>query len=577
VKRIESLTRLQSQFRDQGNKAFKAGDFEGAIANYSEAITLDKSSHVNYANRSAAFLKVGEYQNALDDANACIALKRDYYKGYGRKGSAYHAMEKYSHAVAAFKEGLKICKDEPILQKGLAAAKKARMETTDAARAVRKTEATQRASLKRTSRAQTATTVSSFVMQTRKELEMQMVAIQAQLDLINELAAMTDEEKLDLLFSLIDRDGDGTIDAKELAAALRKRNENLSFVDSLERAIDMVNVFDRDGDAKLDYDEFGDFVQVMIKELQTEFNEFAEFLVLQILFKDAAVDKDITESSGEAELSDMLNDPRMMELFRIFDHDGSRQLQFVSVAKGLYSIALHMDEYVQRTMSSLLMMEPNDQRTLNYEQFSKFIMAIVASADTTFEDISDDLIIALTRNNGPVDMTDLLVTAAMTQAAQDLEDDRCDGEDTISALSYGRLQKLFDLWDIDGDGDMTMDELQLGLETFQKAAGTNADFKSEAAALLGFDEDGDDRLGRKEFARAMVFYAKTYKVELHELIDFMCVATSLGENTAVFQEAYGKALVVGAIPQLKPANLEWVEEEFSDDEDLFSAATGSMH
>lgn len=167
----------------------------------------------------------------------CIKLKPGYHKGYGRKGAAYHAMKKYDRAVSAYKTGLTECPGEDHLKMGLAAAKRAKMDSSKANKAVRKTEATRRAASSRKKKTEKADSVSSFVKQTRAELKSEMAALQSQLDLINELAAMSDVEKLDLLFTLVDRDGDGTVDAKELAASMRKRNSELSFGDSLERAV----------------------------------------------------------------------------------------------------------------------------------------------------------------------------------------------------------------------------------------------------------------------------------------------------------------------------------------------------
>ena len=61
-----------------------------------------------------------------------------------------------------------------------------------------------------------AKTTSDFVKFSKFILQMQMLEIQSQLDLIDELSKMSDEDKLETLFSLIDRDGDGKIDAHDV-------------------------------------------------------------------------------------------------------------------------------------------------------------------------------------------------------------------------------------------------------------------------------------------------------------------------------------------------------------------------
>lgn len=390
---------------------------------------------------------------------------------------------------------------------------------------------------------------------------MQMAAIQAQLDLIDELAGMSEEEKMDLLFSLIDADGDGTVDSDELAAALRKRNGELSFMDSMERAVDMVKHFDMDRDGRLDPDEFSNFIEAMVQELDIEFNEFAEFLVLQILFKDSKEDGKDSVGQSEAnsvfsrakekeDLSAMISDKRMRELFKLFDRDGSRELLFWDVATSLYPVTLEMDEAVQKAMGLLLMMDKDDKRRLDYDGFARLIMAIVAAADSSFDNVADDLMIAVTRNDSisPEDLETIVVSKESKRIAREMAKE---SNIKISALQYARLQKLFDLWDIDGDGGIQPAELNKGLQKFQNASGVNANAKKEALALsLNFDMDGNNELDRREFAAAMAHYAKAYQVELHDLIDFMCVATLLGDNVTGFQAAYGEALKITKIPDL---------------------------
>ena len=336
----------------------------------------------------------GNFDSALQDANSCIALQSNSYKGYGRKGAVYYALCKYDRAIAVYTDALKICPGNKHLTVGLQAARRAKAKKSKASNTVRKTEivthATRRKSLQSTS------TVSDFVQKTREELLLKKAQIQAQLDLIDDLAEMEDEGKLDLLFTLIDRDGDGTIDADELAAALRKRNKDLAFQESIEHAIRMVASHDLNGDAKLDLDEFRSCVYEMIKELNVSFSEFAEFLVFQINSYDDTVDafneREEKEMQERANFKDVLSHTRMEELFILFNKDGSGELTFKEVAIGLYQITRNVEESTKAAMDLLLMMDKNDNRTLNYEQFCRLILAIVATANSTFEELADNLV-----------------------------------------------------------------------------------------------------------------------------------------------------------------------------------------
>ena len=105
--------------------------------------------------------------------------------------------------------------------------------------------------------------------------------VQAKLALIELLAQMDKDQKLDLLFGLIDLDRSGTVDAQELAVVLRSRNQLLSTGESISRAITMVKAFDEDGNAELDRDEFELFFQSMVQHLNLDFDELAEYLSLE--------------------------------------------------------------------------------------------------------------------------------------------------------------------------------------------------------------------------------------------------------------------------------------------------------
>lgn len=91
--------------KEKGNAALTAGRNEEAIEAYSKAIDLDKSNHVLYSNRSAAYLKAGKFQESLDDAEKTIQLNSTWPKGYSRKGSVLFALQKYDEAFAAYNKG----------------------------------------------------------------------------------------------------------------------------------------------------------------------------------------------------------------------------------------------------------------------------------------------------------------------------------------------------------------------------------------------------------------------------------------------------------------------------------------
>lgn len=454
------------------------------------------------------------------------------------------ALKRFTEEVNAYRTGIKYCPDDKALKDGLEKARQQRANGSKASHAARRTEATMRAASSRKKKATSSSSVSQFVHETKKNLELQLAAIQAQLKMVSELAAMTMEEKMDLLYNLLDKDQSGTIDAKELAGGLRKRNEGLSFGDAIQKSVEMIAIYDEDGDAELDRDEFRHFVERMVSELNATVDEFCEFLVYQILFstgdEDVEDDVDVSQLKNEiqerGQLLDALSDPRMMSLFVLFDKDGDQAVSFKEVACGLYHLTNSMEESAKATTGLLLMMDKDDKRVLVYEQFAKLILAIAAAANTTFDEVADDLTLAMTAE-GADEMDEQIMkalTIADAEYQQSRDAERAEKEQlkVIDALSYRRTLRLFDLWDSDKSGTIDFDELFVGLRRYQAAANTEAgvdETEEIVQALMAQDVDGDQALDKEEFAAAMVNYADAMNTDLHQLIDFMCVATALGD------------------------------------------------
>ena len=266
-------------------------------------------------------------------------------------------------------------------------------------------------------------------------------------------------------------------------------------------------------------EEFRHFVERMVSELNATIDEFCEFLVYQILFStDEEAEKedvDVSQLKDEVrergQLLDALSDPRMVSLFVLFDRDGDSAVSFKEVACGLYHLTKSMEESAKATTGLLLMMDKDDKRVLVYEQFAKLILAIAAAAHTTFDEVADDLTLAMTAEGA--DQMDPKVMKALTIAdeeyrqARDAERAEKEQRRVMDALSYGRTHRLFDIWDCNGDGTIDFEELFAGLQRYQTAANSSAgadEIEEIVQALMPQDVDGDQALDKDEFAAAMV-------------------------------------------------------------------------
>ena len=88
-----SAAEIAEAAKAAGNAAFKAGNFDEAIAEFTKAVEADPTNHVLYSNRSGAHAAKADFKAALLDANKCIDLKADWAKGHSRRGAAYFGLK----------------------------------------------------------------------------------------------------------------------------------------------------------------------------------------------------------------------------------------------------------------------------------------------------------------------------------------------------------------------------------------------------------------------------------------------------------------------------------------------------
>mmetsp|Transcript_37246 Transcript_37246/g.81099 ORF Transcript_37246/g.81099 Transcript_37246/m.81099 type:complete len:450 (-) Transcript_37246:83-1432(-) len=411
-----------------------------------------------------------------------------------------------------------------------------------------------------------AQSTSDFVKFSKFVLQMQMLELQSQLDLLDELSKMSDDEKLETLFSLIDRDGDGKIDARELAQGLRSLDEDLAFGESLEAAVASVATFDTDADAKLDKAEFKKFLEELLGALDCTFHELSELLVMQVLSSDSfanpleeaigdMISEPLDEAVMEAEIfRTALTDERMVALFTLFDVNNDNAVEFKEVALGLYKMTDDMEESSRAALAALLMYDEDENKTLDYVEFTKLVLNVISTApdDVSFDEMIDDMLkaAAMPAVMSEEDLAMLVVADEMQKAVMELEETAREIAEVVDAVQYGRMQRLFDLWDLDHDGSIDFSELALGMRKFQEAKDMEDTIAETVAAMLTFDENDDQKLDRVEFAVFLAKYAQAAEIDLHELIDFMVVASALKDNSEA-EKAYIKRIGAEASEEIK--------------------------
>ncbi|KAG9034064.1 Hsp90 cochaperone [Tulasnella sp. JGI-2019a] len=91
--------------REEGNARFKAGDFAGAVASYTEAIKRSPDDPRGYNNRSNAYTKLMAFPEALKDAEKAIEVDPKFIKAYIRKSVVLCSMREFTKAMEAAQQG----------------------------------------------------------------------------------------------------------------------------------------------------------------------------------------------------------------------------------------------------------------------------------------------------------------------------------------------------------------------------------------------------------------------------------------------------------------------------------------
>lgn len=93
--------------KDQGNEAYKKGDYAAAVDLYTQAIEAGgEDLHLVYSNRAAALLAQERFEDALQDCDRVLELNPTFMKGYLRKSMALKGLGRKREALQVAKQGL---------------------------------------------------------------------------------------------------------------------------------------------------------------------------------------------------------------------------------------------------------------------------------------------------------------------------------------------------------------------------------------------------------------------------------------------------------------------------------------
>ncbi|EPX70975.1 chaperone activator Sti1 [Schizosaccharomyces octosporus yFS286] len=99
--------------RAKGNDLFKAGDFAGAIKEYTEMTKRAPTDPRGFGNRAAAYLKVMAPAESIRDCNHAIQLDPTFAKAYVRKAQALFMLKDYGKCIDACNAAADVDRKEP--------------------------------------------------------------------------------------------------------------------------------------------------------------------------------------------------------------------------------------------------------------------------------------------------------------------------------------------------------------------------------------------------------------------------------------------------------------------------------
>ena len=111
----ETLTAVQKEalvIKEKGNEAYKAKEFDAALACFSAAIEKDGDNATFLCNRSMCFASLGQWEDSLQDGKAAVGLDKKYVKAYCRVMKACVELVRLEEARISCLAAVKECGEQ---------------------------------------------------------------------------------------------------------------------------------------------------------------------------------------------------------------------------------------------------------------------------------------------------------------------------------------------------------------------------------------------------------------------------------------------------------------------------------
>src|SRR5689334_15031791 len=84
---------------NRGVDKLDTGDYQGAIADFTQALQLNPNDADTYYNRGYAQHTLGDYDKAITDYSEAIRLNPNFTQAFSNRAYAYYLLKKYPEAI----------------------------------------------------------------------------------------------------------------------------------------------------------------------------------------------------------------------------------------------------------------------------------------------------------------------------------------------------------------------------------------------------------------------------------------------------------------------------------------------
>jgi Ca2+-binding EF-hand superfamily protein len=374
-------------------------------------------------------------------------------------------------------------------------------------------------------------------------------------------------EKVGLIYDLLDTDGNG-VDAEDVYQIF-EQIQGLKAIESILSAVKIAME-----ELALDYDEENDIPGLLTEQdfsmlldliceiSKSKISDLVQIIICNRIFQNGRAiienmlsNLDCMVDSSE-EFDKHVLQARMLIVYHALDYNQSGRVQFADFVKHVSRFTTHSLNPTERNI--LLMVEQEDERQLKFGEFTEVVGNILSAATYPmhFHELANAMSMSICRQDVTNDdIQDLFLKLDQFEDAltQRIESPK----DLKELLSFGKLNRLFDLLDLSKDGYLDFSEVALFIRRSQnKNVAIETTVQETLDSILAVDQNQDKKLDRRDFADLIMRLAHAKGADIHRLVDYLVIQNIMREDVAedkeyinTYLEQMKKAL---SIPKGKP-------------------------